>query len=130
VRVETALALDAEQVRGAHRPLAQHQLQVRVSALGTGFAHGAERAQVDWRLVIDVIENFLGIKFGQEQLVFGTVMAAAMCWLLYFVGRWFKQMFTHSHGSGGNAGRLNVNLLRELHDSRKSRGFKPRRRLF
>jgi hypothetical protein len=77
--IETAGALGAEQMRGPHITLAQHQVQVSMHALGTGFADGAESYQAHkTAVVVRVVDHGNRVKFGQLEAVIGVLLAPAL----------------------------------------------------
>jgi hypothetical protein len=98
VGVETACALRAEQVRGSNIALAQYQVQVRMPALRTGFAHGTESCQAHRRtVVIGMIDHDAPIQLGQVEVVISVVPAPALDREgRGFRGRRFKDWHTHS----------------------------------
>ncbi|WP_157778410.1 hypothetical protein [Massilia violaceinigra] len=86
--VETALALGAKQMGNAHGALAQDQLEVRMTAIGTGFPNRTEGDQFDRDIAgVEVVDNSAGIEFTKDELVVGTMAlaAAGVCLLI----KWF-----------------------------------------
>jgi hypothetical protein len=77
VRVETAVALGTEQVRGTHATLPQDKVQMCLHALRTSFTDGAESRQVDRLAIIAVVDDDVRVELGQEQAVFGVALTAA-----------------------------------------------------
>ena len=76
--VETGMARGAEQMGGTDASLPQHQLQMRLGALRTGFAHAATDSQVNSRIVIvEMVDNGLRVKFSKNKAIFIAMMAAA-----------------------------------------------------
>lgn len=76
--VKAGFAVGAEKMGHAHAVLAQNQLEMRVAALRTNFAHAAESQQVQWNIVVvELVDNDPRIQF-TENKVTGFMMPAAV----------------------------------------------------
>jgi hypothetical protein len=96
VRVEAAFAVGAEQVGDAHRGLAQHELQVAMSALGANFADAAKGLEGQGlAIAVEVVDDQARIEFAEDKIVVGRMVAAAAPGLIVCVIWRSWDMYSH-----------------------------------
>jgi hypothetical protein len=78
MRVETTGATGTEQVGHAHGGLAQDQLQVAATALGTDFPDTSKSQYVKGlAFIVEVVDHHPRVQFAQDQTVVVAVLASA-----------------------------------------------------